>query len=88
LIGVRLENVGSLEHSAPRLYAAARTPPPSSRVCLVAFRDDYRADAVERPAGSPSGPVAVVELAYPTQRLLVTLILARAPLHFGHSHFG
>jgi hypothetical protein len=43
---------------------------------------------VEKPVGSYRGSFAVVELGYPDNRLLATLIVARPPLSFSHNHIG
>ncbi len=89
LAGVRLEAVKSLRSRAPRVYAIATAPGLEVRqVCLVAFHGRFRAGQVERPKGRSFGRLAVVVLEYPDSRLLGTLLLVRAPVHFGHSHLG
>jgi len=89
LDGVRLVTVSSLKSSAPHLYRAAISSRGGtvSKVCLVAFSGDFRRDTVTRPIGRERGSLAVVELVYPGDRLLATLLVARPPLRFGHSHF-
>lgn len=84
--GVRLVTVASLRPHAPRLYRAALAERHRGSVCLLAFSGDFAASRVERPIGRGTGHLAVVELAYPTKRLLATLLVLRAPLSFGHYH--
>jgi hypothetical protein len=88
LFGVRLVTVASLERRAPLLYRAARQAPgpKAAQVCLVAFTGAFDAAGVEHPFGRPTGHLAVVELEYPSKRLLGTLLLRHAPLPFGHPH--
>jgi hypothetical protein len=90
LHGVRLVGVPSLRGGDSLLYRAAVSAPPPrvARVCLVAFTGQFQADGVAQPIGRSEGRVAVVELAYPDNRLLATLLIARPPLAFGHSHLG
>jgi hypothetical protein len=89
VIGFRLRRVSDLRAVHPL------SPVPTAdgvrvnggtRLCLVAFEGRFTASAVRRPRGRTSGPVAVVVLTYPGNRLLGTLILDRPPLPFGHSH--
>lgn len=88
LYGVRLVSVASLQHRAPLLYRAARRAPGKKvgQVCLVAFTGTFKAKEVERPLGRTAGHLAVVELAYPSKRLLATLLAHHPPLPFGHPH--
>ncbi len=88
LFGVRLVTVASLERRAPLLYRAARQAPGAKvgQVCLVAFTGAFDAAGVEHPIGGPRGHLAVVELEFPSKRLLGTLLLRHAPLPFGHPH--
>lgn len=90
LDGVRLVTVASLKDSAPHLYRAATSVRGGgvSRVCLVAFSGRFQADEVAHPIGSDRGHLAVVELAYPGDHLVATLLVTRPPLRFGHSHVG
>jgi hypothetical protein len=89
LDGVRLVSVASLKGPAPHLYRAATSAGGGvSRVCLVAFSGSFRADEVVHPVGRERGHLAVVELVYPGDRLVATLLISRPPLHFGHSHIG
>ncbi|MGH8989091.1 MAG: hypothetical protein ACRDXC_10950 [Acidimicrobiales bacterium] len=87
LEGVRLLNVTSLRAHASLLYRAAQVHGKQlGQVCLVGFGGTFRAVDVERPVGEPSGRLAVVELDYPTRRLLATLLVRRPPVSFGHYH--
>lgn len=90
LHGVRLVNVSSLRTSEGRLYRAATSTPgsPIERVCLVAFTGHFEASQVSKPIGRTAGRLAVVELEYPDNRLVATLLIARPPLPFGHPHLG
>lgn len=90
LQGVQLEPVSALRDHAPRLYRAATTAPkpPVARVCLVAFTGRFRAADLAEHLGDATGRLAVVELAYPGNRLLATLLVAHPPLPFGHSHIA
>lgn len=89
LAGVRLESVRSLRRPAPVVYAVSTAPGLRVRqVCLVAFHGRFRAAAVARPHGAPSGRLAVVVLEYPDSRLLGTVLLVRPPVRFGHTHLG
>lgn len=90
LEGVRLVTVAALRSYAPRLYQAATSAPGPEiqRVCLVAFTGSFESSAVSQPVGQGKGGQAVVELAYPDNRLVATLIVARPPVPFGHSHIG
>jgi hypothetical protein len=87
LLGVRLVSVASLRMHAPLLFAGAEVHGKRlGQVCLVAFGGHFRSDRVASPAGVQEGDFAVVELGYPTRRLLTTLIVRRPPLPFGHYH--
>lgn len=87
LHGVRLTSVTSLRRRAPALYRAARTGVPAEQqVCLVAFAGRFTASGVADPIGHSSGGLAVVELGYPDHRVMATLVTARPPFEFGHSH--
>lgn len=90
LRGVRLFDVASLKNRDPRLYRAAtsNSGPKVERVCLVAFTGHFDDTGVSRPIGQPQGQLAVVEVEYPDNRLLATLLIARPPLPFGHTHDG
>jgi hypothetical protein len=90
LRGVRLVEVSSLRGHASRLYRAATSVPGPKieHVCLVAYTGHFDADAVTQPIGQPQGVLAVVEIEYPDNRLVATLLIAHPPLSFGHSHLG
>lgn len=88
LRGVLLVTVASLRHRAPNLYRAATSAPPPrvTRVCLVAFGGTFTDSTVTRPIGQEAGHLAVVELDYPSKRLLATLLIRHVPFGFGHTH--
>jgi hypothetical protein len=89
LLGVRLLTPTSLGHLAPSLAADLPAGEPSREgICVLAFAGSFTAGTVARPAGLPSGPVAVVVTRSASNRLIGTLIVPRAPLDFGHSHIG
>jgi hypothetical protein len=89
LLGVRLLTPTSLGRLAPSLAADLPSEgPPRGQICVLAFAGTFTARTVAKPAGLPSGPVAVVVARSPSNRLIGTVIVQRAPLHFGHSHFG
>jgi hypothetical protein len=90
LQGVRLVNVSSLRSRESPLYAAAVAAPGPTvkRVCLVAFTGHFEAATVSSPIGEETGRMAVVELEYPDNRLLATLLIAHPPFPFGHSHMA
>jgi hypothetical protein len=87
---VRLVNVSALRQYRAPLYEAARAArgPRLTRVCLVAFSGRFRATRVEKPVGRSLGSLAIVELGYPDNRLVATLIVHHPPLPFTHSHIG
>jgi hypothetical protein len=90
LIGVHLAAVTSLVRFRA-LYSVAHVAHgdhPVVKVCLVAFAGHYTSATVEQPRGRPAGNVAVVVLEYQGNELLGTVIAARSPQAFGHSHFG
>lgn len=86
LAGVRLARVDSLRAHRLLYEVAGDGRAAGRRVCLVAFRGAFRAQAVSEPKGHPVGRFAVVVLSYPDDRLLGTIILRHVPLDFGHSH--
>ena len=90
LVGVRLVGVGALPSYSRRLYSAARSAPGRrvTRVCLVAFAGRFDASSVTAPIGRSTGRVAVVEVTYPENRVLGTLLVGRSEVPFGHSHIG
>jgi hypothetical protein len=87
LDGVRLVKVSVLND--PLLQSAVRQADVTSgRVCLVAFTGSFSSATVADPSGRTAGHAAVVVLRYPDGRLVATVLFARLPTHFGHSHFG
>ena len=89
LLGVRRLTPTSLGHLAPSLAADLSSGEPSGeQICVLAFAGSFTAATVAKPVGLPSGPVAVVVTRAPSNRLIGTVIVTRAPLHFGHAHIG
>jgi uncharacterized protein YceK len=89
LHGVLLVSVSDLRHRAPSLYKAATTRVGTktvSQVCLVAFSGTFAASSLVRPVGRSSGHLAIVELDYPGNQVLATLLVPHVPLGFGHTH--
>jgi hypothetical protein len=89
LLGMQLYTLATLRQKAPHLFTALTTTHPrSERVCVAAFKGEFTAASVADGRGRSSGRLAVVVTAAPSNRLLGTVIFKRAPLRFGHSHFG
>jgi hypothetical protein len=88
LAGVRLKKVSSLKPIALLEKALDDAGITSGRVCLVAFTGDFSASAVAHPRGRLTGHLAVVILRYPDGKLVSTVLFARLPTNFGHSHLG
>jgi hypothetical protein len=89
LLGVHLFTLEVLRHKSPHLFKALDTRyDASQRVCASAFGGRFDQDSVSAPRGHSSGRVAVVVTTTPGNHLLGTVIVGRAPLHFGHPHIG
>jgi hypothetical protein len=89
MLGVQLLTLAALRHDAQRLFQdLATTDAESQQVCVVAFEGKFEKSSVSEPRGLSAGRVAVVVSTIPSDQLLGTVIFMRAPLHFGHSHFG
>jgi len=89
LLGVHLFDLAALRHRAPRLFEMLATRNGGSqRVCVVAFEGHFEKSNVSKPLGRSSGRLAVVVSTTPANQLLGTVIVTRAPLHFGHPHIG
>lgn len=90
LDGVRKFTFGDLHGMAPRLYSqlAHDHLAPKQPVCLAAYTGHFTASEVSKPLGHRSGtsPVAVAVVTTPANRLLGTLILAKLPVRFQHTH--
>ncbi len=89
LLGAHLFTLSELRRAAPKL--AARVSPegsPKQSVCVLAFSGDFRSNSVSKPHGQSEGPVAIVVLTRPSNKVLGTVILKRVPLRFSHSHIG
>jgi hypothetical protein len=88
-VGVHLYTLSKLRAKAHRQFASlAPQEKATQRVCVTAFSGAFRRASVTDPHGRPSGVLAVVVTEWPSNVLLGTVILARAPLLFGHSHIG
>jgi hypothetical protein len=89
MLGVQLLTLATLRRQAPRLFEnLTTTHADSQRVCVVAFEGQFTKSSVSKPSGRSAGRVAVVVSTAPSNQLLGTVIFTRAPLRFGHSHFG
>ncbi len=89
LIGVHLYTLDDLRHLAPGFFTIFPNEHPSTqRVCVMAYSGTFTSSSVSKPLGRPAGPVAVVVMETPANRLLGTVILRHVPLHFSHSHIG
>lgn len=89
LIGVHLSTLDRLRRQSPQLYGTVNARRGADqRICVTAFVGHFDAGSVSRPLGLPSGPVAVVVSEIPSNQILGTIILARTPLSFGHTHIG
>jgi hypothetical protein len=89
LIGVHLSTVATLHRQTRRLFdELPHAPAPNQRICVVAFVGSFSKSMVSKPLGRPSGSVAIVVLKFPSNELLGTAIVIRAPVRFGHAHFG
>jgi hypothetical protein len=89
LVGIHEFTLASLKTRSPHLYALLGTKRPrTSRVCVAAFTGTFTSTSVMHPLEQPSGGLAVVVVATPSNALLGTALYRRAPLHFGHPHVG
>ncbi len=89
LVGVQRSTLASVEKGFPRFADALHAAGGSGqRICLFAFSGEFSMQSVSKPRGRSDGKVAVVVLSTPTNRLLGTVIMSRAPLRFGHPHIG
>jgi hypothetical protein len=90
LEGVRKFAFSDLHGMAPRLYGrlAHDDLAPKQAVCLAAYTGHFTASQVSKPLAYRSGTsaVAVAVVTTPGNRLLGTLILAKLPVRFGHTH--
>lgn len=83
--GVRLLKASAVKYPSLTL-ALSSAGVDSGRVCLVAFTGTFTSASVSHPSSQASGHVAVVVLRYPNGKLVSTVVLARLPTRFGHSH--
>ena len=89
LLGVQRFTVGRLQQQVPTLYRDLTSRPSSGKgVCVVAFSGMFHASSVSAARGRRSGRLAVVVSTTPGNHLLGTVIFARPPLRFGHTHAG
>jgi hypothetical protein len=89
LLGVQRFSLTALHQQAPTLYSQLDSNAPGSqRVCVVDFGGRFDAASVHVARGRSSGLLAVVVSTTPGNHVLGTVILARPPLRFGHSHAG
>ncbi|HEY1832643.1 MAG TPA: hypothetical protein VGG38_20570 [Acidimicrobiales bacterium] len=89
-IGIHRYSLAALKKTAPRLVrdleAAHDT---ATQMCLAAYQGHYTSSGVEKPIGRrSSGTLAVVAVDASNKKVLGTLIIKKAPLHFGHPHVG
>jgi hypothetical protein len=87
LTGVDLMTAAQLRKKAP-FVAQTLVPGQATthRFCVFAFTGSFERTQVAHPYGRPSGRLAVVVLATPSNRLLGTFLFDHAPLPFGHAH--
>jgi hypothetical protein len=89
LLGARLVAVKDLRpRTEAVVYRAAQSGTKVKRVCLVAFKGSYSTSTVEHPFGEAQGQLAIVVIEYPNSHLLGTVLVARLPNRFGHTHLG
>lgn len=88
-IGIHLFSRSQFEKAAPRLTKLlSDANSTAAHVCVAAYEGNFSASGVMKPLGRSSGKLAVVVVDAANQRLLGTVIISRAPLHFGHPHVG
>ena len=87
LEGVRKFTVAGLKGPAPHLYAKLKDELSGKQaVCLVAYTGHFDARDVSKAFGRSTGSLAVVAVKTPGNELVGTLILARLPVRFQHTH--
>jgi hypothetical protein len=87
LEGVRKYTLSGLRSVAPRLYTQlAGEVSKKQGVCVAGYSGHFTAAEVSKPLGHPSGTLAVAVVTTPANNLLGTLILAKLPLRFQHTH--
>jgi hypothetical protein len=88
-VGIHLFSLSQLRSTAPKLVAdltAADATAP--RLCVAAYTGQFSAAQVSKPLGRASGALAVAVVNAASKHLLATVIIKKAPLHFGHPHLG
>ena len=88
LVGVRLVTTSSLRGHHQLFEVVGGHARSVKNVCLVAYAGSFSKAAVSAGIGSAHGRRAVVVIVYPGNRLLATVISAKLPIPFGHSHLG
>lgn len=87
--GIHLFSVTQLRKLAPRLVdeleVAHATAP---HMCVAAYEGTFSAAGVDKPLGRSSGLLAIAVVNASNRKLLATVLIKRAPLHFGHPHLG
>jgi hypothetical protein len=89
-IGIHLLTPAQLTRVAPRftddLVDAKLTAP---HMCVAAYDGfTFTASMVKKPLGQMRGRLAIVVVNASNEKVLVTVIIGRAPLRFGHPHLG
>jgi hypothetical protein len=89
-IGIHRYSLSALKKSAPHLVRDLdATHSTAAQMCVAAYEGHYTSAKVEKPIGRrKAGTVAVVAVDAANNHLLGTLIIKKAPLHFGHPHVG
>lgn len=88
LVGIRLfsaRQVSGYHHLDALLDARAQGV---KAACVAAYHGTYRHDQVKEPYGIPpasgTGPIALVMVSYPQNKLIGTIVLSRVPLPLRH----
>ncbi|HUE06761.1 MAG TPA: hypothetical protein VMP41_05005 [Acidimicrobiales bacterium] len=87
LEGIRKYTVSGLKGIAPRLYGFLVTQAPKTQaVCLAGYNGTFTKAMVMKPQGHAAGKLAVVVVTSPGNKLLATVLLAKLPVRFAHTH--
>ena len=87
-VGLRLVSTAGLRDAPLAAVARSGHEGARGRVCLIAYAGPFTYGAVEKPSGDSAGQLAVVVVAFPKRVLLGTVVVARPPLRFSHTHVG
>lgn len=79
LVGVRLASRAHVLGAFPNAEL-----PPGRDFCVVGFSDDFHAEKIDHPAGSPTGKYAVVIVTMRGTTVVQTFLVDRVPLHLRH----